>query len=97
MTLPKITRSPYEATVNLEYPTTETLDIPEDWIENVCKCGMAILIDEQDKKIHHKEPFCTWWKYIWLDKTRMAIEVDKLTNIRIGKLVGKIRYGREQR
>jgi hypothetical protein len=98
MTLPKITRGPYEVTANLEYPTTERVDIPNEWIKGKCaKCRMTVFIDEQAKKIHHQQPFCTWWKYIWSDKTRMTIEVDKLVNIRIGKLIENVRQGRGRR
>jgi hypothetical protein len=98
MTLPKITRGPYEVTVNLEYPTTERVDIPEDWIESKCgKCGMTVLIDEQKNCIHHKQPFCTWWKGMWLDKSRMGAEVERLKNIRIDKLLEGVRRGRGRR
>jgi hypothetical protein len=71
--LPKIVRGPYEVTINLEYPTTERLDIPAEWIKDVCgKCGMPMLIDEQNNNIHHRQPFCVWWKKVWVDKKRMA-------------------------
>jgi len=73
MPLPKITRGPYEVTVNLEYPTTETLDIPAEWVKIKCfKCSMPILIDKSAGRIHHRQPFCSWWKTLWLNKPRMA-------------------------
>jgi hypothetical protein len=60
-------RGPYEVTANLEWPTTETLDIPKDWILSKCaKCNVPILIDRERKVVHHKEPFCRWFEEAWV-------------------------------
>jgi hypothetical protein len=83
------TRKPYEVTVNLEYPTTERLDIPKEWVKNKCaKCGVPILIDKKNKVIHHKEPFCNWYHKAWLTPILMtqAIESYEFDNKNTGKL-----------
>ena len=91
-------RGPYEVTINLEFPTTETLEIPSEWIESKCSnCGRRVYVDGEQNKIHHRMPFCDWWMNIWHNQHQMTIEVGKILslepesihdkNIRIKKLL----------
>src|SRR5208337_3211847 len=46
-------RGLYDVTINLEFPTTETLDIPNEWIESKCSnCGRRVYVDGEQNKIH---------------------------------------------
>lgn len=67
----------HEVTVNLEYPTAETLNIPTEWEKSKCgKCGASILIDLKNKKVHHKEPFCQWYHKAWVTPIMMEQAID---------------------
>lgn len=93
--------SKYEVTTNPTFPTTETTDIPKEWVQNKCeKCGAPIFIDRIKKVIHHKDPFCNWFHKAWVTPVLMkhAVESWEEENRKereIKKLEANMSYGTE--